>query len=124
VSTPQPPGVPDRPAGEAPPGGTQVGTTPTSVPAEEAPPEEDRPSTWQPMLWVKIGLLLLVTAYAIAFVAENGQRIDVHFVFATERVRLIWAILLLLGVGLLGGILLSQLYRHRRRSRLAKQPRK
>jgi uncharacterized integral membrane protein len=122
VSTPQPPGIPDRPAGEAPPEGTQDGTPPTAA-AEQAPPEENRPSTWQPMLWVKIGLLLLVVAYAIAFVAENGQRIDVHFVFATERVRLIWAILLLLGVGLLGGILLSQLYRHRRRSQLAKQPR-
>ncbi len=124
MSAPQPPGIPDSPAGEAPPEETRLGTPATTATAGDAAQEEDRPSTWQPMLWVKIGLLLLVVAYAIAFVAENGQRIDVHFVFTTERVRLIWAILLLLGVGLLGGILLSQLYRHRRRSQLAKQPRK
>ena len=91
------------------------------MPARDTAPEEDRPSTWQPMLYLKIGLLLLVIAYAIAFVAENGQRIEIHFVFATETVRLIWAILLLLGVGVIGGMLLSQLYRHRRRSKLAKQ---
>jgi uncharacterized integral membrane protein len=122
VSVPQPPGIPDRPAGGAPTEGTQVGTPPTPVPARDTAPEEDRPSTWQPMLYLKIGLLLLVIAYAIAFVAENGQRIEIHFVFATETVRLIWAILLLLGVGVIGGMLLSQLYRHRRRSKLAKQP--
>ena len=33
-------------------------------------------------------------------------------------------ILLLLAVGLVGGVLLSQLYRHRRRSQLAKKARK
>ncbi len=121
MSTPQP-GIPDRPAGEPLADATEEGTPPAPVPPDGMSPEEDRPSTWQPMLWVKIGLLLLVIAYAIGFVAENGQRIEIHFVFATEKVRLIWAILLLLGVGVLGGILVSQLYRHRRRSRLAKQP--
>jgi uncharacterized integral membrane protein len=117
VSTPQPPGLPEHPSSEPEP-------SEAAQPADAAPGpvgEEDRPSTWQPMLYVKIGLLLLVVAYAIAFVAENGQRISVHFVFATENVRLIWAILLLLAVGLVGGILVSQLYRHRRRARLAKK---
>jgi uncharacterized membrane protein YciS (DUF1049 family) len=95
-------------------------------PSDDAPApqaEEDRPSTWQPLLYLKIGLLLFVVAWAIAFIAENRQQVDVHFVFATETVRLIWMILLLLGVGLLGGVLLSQLYRHRRRSQLAKKSR-
>jgi uncharacterized integral membrane protein len=115
VGTPQPPGIPEHPAGAPPSEATQTGTPPPAAPAE------DRPSTWQPLLYLKIGLLLLVIAYAIAFVVENGQRIEIHFVFATEKVRLIWAILLLLGVGLLGGMLVSQLYRHRRRSQLAKQ---
>ena len=76
------------------------------------------------MLYVKIGLLLFVIAYAIAFVVENGQRIEIDFVFTAEEVRLIWAILLLLGVGLIGGMLLSQLDRHRRRTQLAEQGRK
>lgn len=110
MSTPQPPG------NTAPPAETPAVTTPRAA-------EDESPSTWQPLLYAKIGLLLLVVAYAIAFVVENRQRIEIHFVFATETVRLIWAILLLLAVGVVGGILLSQLYRHRRRAKLAKKSR-
>ena len=40
---------------------------------------------------------------------------NVHFVFATASVSLVWLILLALGVGLLGGTLLAQLERRRRR---------
>ena len=40
---------------------------------------------------------------------------NVHFVLATAGVSLVWLILLALGVGLLGGILLAQLERRRRR---------
>ena len=40
---------------------------------------------------------------------------NVHFVLATAHVSLVWLILLALGVGLLGGILLAQLERRRRR---------
>ena len=85
---------------------------------------EDEPSTWQPWLYVKIGLLLFAVAWSIAFVVENRQEINVHFVFATANVHVIWMILLLLAVGLVGGVLISQLYRHRRRTQLAKQGRK
>ena len=84
-------------------------------------PEEDHPSTWQPMLYAKIALLLLVLAYVIAFVVQNTDQIRIDFVFATTKVRLIWTMLLLLGIGLVGGILLSQLYRHRRRANLAQK---
>jgi uncharacterized integral membrane protein len=66
-------------------------------------------------------VLLLVLAYAIGFVVENTDQIRVDFVFATAKVRLIWEILLLLAIGLVGGILLSQLYRNRRRAQLAKK---
>jgi uncharacterized integral membrane protein len=111
---PQPPGTPSPPPAPAVP--------------EEAPPaeaertrEDDRPSTWQPLLYLKIGVLLFAIAYSIAFVVENSKEINVHFVFATAKVRLIWEILLLLAIGTVGGVLLSQLYRHRRRSQLAKQ---
>ena len=69
-------------------------------------------------------MLLLVVAYSIAFVVQNTDQIKIDFVFSTARVRLIWEILLLLAIGLVGGILLSQLYRHRRRARLAKEARK
>ena len=121
MSTPQPPGLPDEPA-HAPPTGSADAprhTTPTPHSAEE-----DRPSTWQPLLYLKIGLLLFALAYSIAFVVENTDQIPIDFVFWTANVRLIWEILLLLAIGLVGGILLSQLYRHRRRAGLSKQPRK
>jgi uncharacterized integral membrane protein len=71
--------------------------------------------TFQPKLWgVLVGLALLA-AYIVAFVVENNQRVHVHFVIATAAVSLIWVILLSALIGLLGGLLVSQLYRRRRR---------
>jgi uncharacterized integral membrane protein len=70
---------------------------------------------WQPRLYVRLIALGLLVAYAIAFVLENRKQVSVHFVLATARVSLVWLILLALGVGLLGGILLAQLVRGRRR---------
>jgi uncharacterized integral membrane protein len=88
--------------------------------AEEEAPEEaleaaPREREWQPRLWLKLLLLLATLAYAIAFVLENRKEIGLHFVFATAQVSLIWLILLSIALGLLGGVLLSQLYRRRRR---------
>jgi uncharacterized integral membrane protein len=98
-----------------------VDPEPAPEPADEPSVHEDHPSTWQPMLYAKIVLLLLVVAYVIAFVVQNTDQIKIDFVFATARVHLIWEMLLLLAAGLVGGVLLSQLYRHRRRSQLAKR---
>jgi uncharacterized integral membrane protein len=70
---------------------------------------------WQPRLYGRLIVLGLLVAYAIAFVLENRKQVSVHFVLATARVSLVWLILLALGVGLLGGILLAQLERRRRR---------
>lgn len=124
MSTPPPPGTPDSPPTDAP----RSDPAPAEVAQAEAQPTdeslgEDRPSTWQPWLYVKIALLLFAIGWAIAFVAENRQQINVHFVFATANVHVIWMILLLLAVGLLGGVLISQLYRHRRRAHLAEKGR-
>jgi uncharacterized integral membrane protein len=70
---------------------------------------------WQPRLYMRLIALGLLVAYAIAFVLENRKQVSVHFVLVTARVSLVWLILLALGVGLLGGILLAQLERRRRR---------
>jgi uncharacterized integral membrane protein len=70
---------------------------------------------WQPRLYLRIILLGLLVAYGIAFVLENNKRINVHFVLATANVSLIWVILLSVALGLLLGVLLSQLSRRRRR---------
>jgi len=118
-TTPEPPASPERPSD------TALERPATTTPAPQAPPveEEDRPSTFQPWLYVKIGLLLIVIAYAIAFVAKNTRQIKIDFVFTDANVRVIWTILLLLAIGVVGGMLISQLYRHRRRAKLAKQGR-
>ena len=116
MSTPQPPGIPDEPRPSTP--------SPEEVAPPVPPPpveEGDSPSTWQPLLYATIVLLLVVIAYAVAFVVQNTDQIRIDFVFSTAKVRLIWTMLLLLAIGLIGGILLSQLYRHRRRLRLSQK---
>jgi uncharacterized integral membrane protein len=70
---------------------------------------------WQPRLYLGLIVLGLLVAWAIAFVLENRKQVNVHFVLATASVSLVWVILLALGVGLIGGILLAQLERRRRR---------
>ena len=72
---------------------------------------------WQPRLYVRLIGLGLLVAYAIAFVLENRKQVNVHFVLATARVSLVWLILLSLALGVVGGILLAQLERRRRRRR-------
>ncbi len=72
---------------------------------------------WQPRLYVRLIALILLVAYAIGFILENRTSVEVHFVFATAQVSLVWLILLAIAVGLLGGILLAQLERRRRRRR-------
>src|SRR5436309_7146185 len=67
--------------------------------------------TWQLRLYLKLFVLLLAIAYLVAFVIENHRETTIHFVFSTTRVSLIWLILLSLALGILGGVLLSQLYR-------------
>lgn len=70
---------------------------------------------WQPKLWLRLVLLGLLIAYVVAFVLENRKSVNLHFVFATAAVSLVWLILLSLALGLIGGILLAQLERRRRR---------
>jgi len=72
---------------------------------------------WQPKLYVRLLVLVLLVAYAIAFVIENKKSVNLHFVFATASVSLVWLILLSLVIGLVGGILAAQLERRRRRNR-------
>ena len=89
-----------------------------AAPAEQqAPEEEGFRRQWQPRLYLKILVIGVVAAYAIAFVLENNKLVGVHFVFGTARGSLIWVILLSVALGLVLGVLLSQLYRRRRRRR-------
>jgi uncharacterized integral membrane protein len=69
----------------------------------------------QPRFWAKLIGLVVIACYVIAFVLENRKKVHLHFVLFTATVSLIWLILLILAIGILGGALLSQLYRRRRR---------
>jgi uncharacterized integral membrane protein len=69
---------------------------------------------WQPRLWsVLIGLLLL-TLYVIAFIVRNDEQITIHFILFSATISLIWEIVFIFVLGLLGGVLLSQIYRGQR----------
>ena len=85
------------------------------VAREDDAPREGFRRQWQLRLYFRIITLGLLVAYAIAFVLENNREVNVHFVFATARGSLIWLILLSVALGLMLGVLLSQLYRRRRR---------
>jgi uncharacterized integral membrane protein len=70
---------------------------------------------WQPRLWAVLVGLTLLALYVIAFIVKNDDQIDI--------VSLIWVIVFLLALGVLGGVLLSQLSRwRRRRAKRAGQP--
>jgi uncharacterized integral membrane protein len=99
-------------------------------PEDRRPPEEAEPEPqvepeeeasegplrqWQPRLYLTILTIGFVIGYGIAFVLENNKHVNLHFVFATARVSLIWLILLSIAIGMLLGVLLSQLHRRRRR---------
>jgi len=75
--------------------------------------EHEFERTWQPRLWFSIGLLILLAAYVIAFVVGNSDEASVNFIFGEARTSLIWVILLSVLVGLIAGVLLSQVYRRR-----------
>jgi uncharacterized integral membrane protein len=106
---------------EAPVPGPAAASEVVHEPAPAPPLEHETRETFQPLLYAKIAALLFFIAYTIAFVVGNRRSIRIDFVFATANVSLIWTILLLLAVGLVGGTLLSQLYRHRRRKQAAKK---
>jgi uncharacterized integral membrane protein len=71
--------------------------------------------TFQPRLWLSVLGLVLIGAYIVAFIAENNKRVTVHFVLFSAETSVIWVILLTLAIGIVGGLLLSQLYRRRGR---------
>jgi uncharacterized integral membrane protein len=76
--------------------------------------EEGR-QTFQPGLWSRLILIGVVLIYLLLFAVLNTRHVKVSFVFASTRVSLIWVILLSLGIGLVLGVLASQVHRFRMR---------
>src|SRR3954447_11100901 len=97
--------------------------------AEQRPPQQDskRPGigarleeqrqTFQPGLWSRLIAIAAIGLYALLFVVLNTRHVKVSFVVTSTRVSLIWVILLSLAVGVVLGMLLSQLHRRRQRTR-------
>ena len=71
--------------------------------------------TFQPRLWLSVIGLVLIGAYVVAFIAENNKKVTVHFVLFSAHTSVIWVVLLTLTIGVVGGLLLSQLVRRRSR---------
>ena len=96
---------------------------PTEPPARGsmAARERDFHRNWQPRLWLTLALLILLAAYIIAFVSGNTDEASVNFIFATATTSLIWVILLSLLVGLVAGVLLSQLHGRRYTSEASRE---
>jgi uncharacterized integral membrane protein len=75
--------------------------------------DDETREAFQPRLWLTVGALALIVAYVVAFVVENDATVDVHFVFLTAHTSVIWLILLSVVIGVVVGLLLSQLERRR-----------
>jgi uncharacterized integral membrane protein len=86
---------------------------------DDRSPRAEFERQWQPRLWIRVGLLILIGGYLIAFVVGNDAEARVDFVIAEARTSLIWVILLSLLAGLVGGVLLSQLHARRQSRRSA-----
>jgi uncharacterized integral membrane protein len=91
----------------------------TEPAAAAPPPEQKRRSrkSFQPGLWTRLVPVGVVTVYLILFIAFNTRMAKVDFVFASTRLSTIFLILLPLGIGIVLGMLVSQLYRHSKRRR-------
>ena len=87
--------------------------------------QEERPGSarddferhWQPRLWIKLGVLILIGGWLIAFIAGNDEEARVDFVVGKASTSIIWVILLSLLAGLVGGVLLSQIAARRQARR-------
>ena len=89
-------------------------SAPVSTSTEVTAPEFEHEEPWQPQLWSKLILLLALVGYGIALVIANSSKVKISFLFMSVKVSLIWMILLCLGIGLISGVLISQMYRHRK----------
>jgi uncharacterized integral membrane protein len=100
------------------------GATPPAEPAQPAQPglgdrlQEGR-RTFQPGLWIRLTIFTAALVYLILFVVLNSHKVRVHWVFTTTRVSLIWVIVLAGLIGLVLGVLASQVRRFRSHRRHA-----
>ena len=91
--------------------------TPSSENTEATSFGDELDEAWQPRLWSKLVLLVVFVGFGIALVVANSSKVKISFLFTSINVSKIWLILLCLVLGLVSGVLLSQMYRHRKTKR-------
>jgi uncharacterized integral membrane protein len=96
--------------------------TPVEAPKTVEEPKRVKPArrregarSFQPGLWVRLLPAGAAIVYLAFFIGLNTHRVKVSFVLSSTRVSLIWVVLLSGALGIVLGVLLSQLYRFRRR---------
>jgi len=90
------------------------GQPPSSETVDAKSPGGEPDEAWQPRLWSRLILLIVLFGYGIALVVANSSKVKISFLFASINVSKIWLILLCLVLGLLSGVLISEMYRHRK----------
>jgi len=86
--------------------------TPSSENAEATSFGDELDEAWQPRLWSKLVLLVVFVGFGIALVVANSSKVKISFLFASINVSKIWLILLCFVLGLVSGVLISQMHRH------------
>jgi uncharacterized integral membrane protein len=66
-------------------------------------------------LYVAVAIVIATVVYLILLIVENSKPVNVHYVFGTQRTRLIWLIVISAIVGWLWGLATSYLIRRRTR---------
>jgi uncharacterized integral membrane protein len=68
-------------------------------------------------LYVAVVIVIATVVYLILLIVQNSKPVNVHYVFGTQRTRLIWLIVVSALVGWLWGVATSYLIRRRTRRR-------
>ena len=89
----------------------------SAKPQAPVEPKQKRRRSFQLGLWTRLVLIGVVGVFLILFIVLNTRQSKVDFVFTSTHVSTIFLILLPLGIGIVLGVLLSQLYRHSKRRR-------
>ncbi len=70
---------------------------------------EDRFSSISLRTWFRIAGAVVAAVLLTIFIVQNSSTVEIDFVFGTVETRLVWALLLSAGLGLLIGILVPRL---------------
>lgn len=62
-----------------------------------------------PSTWIRIAIAVVAAILLAIFIVQNSSTVEIDFIFGTVETRLVWALLLSAGLGLLIGVLAPRL---------------